>query len=226
MRFDISVIFNSKNLLLLLKAYGITLLITFGALVLGIIIGTLLSICKVLPKKNVLNKVLSGFADVYLAVIRGTPVLVQLMIIYYLIFFGVMVSPYVIAIVGFGINSGAYVCEIMRGGIMGVDRGQMEAGRSLGLSYNQTMAKIILPQSVKNILPALGNEAITLVKETSVAVIIGVSEFFAEIKAIATSNYDMLTPYLFAAVVYLITVFIMSTLLKKLEKRLRKSEGK
>ena len=201
-------------------------MITFGALVLGIIIGTLLSICKVLPKKNVLNKVLSGFADVYLAVIRGTPVLVQLMIIYYLIFFGVMVSPYVIAIVGFGINSGAYVCEIMRGGIMGVDRGQMEAGRSLGLSYNQTMAKIILPQSVKNILPALGNEAITLVKETSVAVIIGVSEFFAEIKAIATSNYDMLTPYLFAAVVYLITVFIMSTLLKKLEKRLRKSEGK
>ncbi len=225
MNFDFSIIFNGKTFLVLLKAYGITLGLTFGALALGIVIGTMLAVFKVLPQKNIVNKILSRFADIYLAVIRGTPLLVQLFIIYFIIFYGTLISPYIVAIVGFGINSGAYVCEIMRGGILGVDRGQMEAGRSLGLSYGQTMGKIILPQSVKNILPALGNEAITLVKETSVAVIVGVSEFFSEIKAIATATYNMVTPYLFAAVVYLVTVFIMATLLKKMEKRLRKSEG-
>lgn len=231
MRIDLGIIFNETTLLVLLKAYGWTIAITIMALAIGIIIGTILAVFMVLPKSNIINKALNGFANVYLAVIRGTPLLVQLMIISFIIFanvifFNRMVSPYIIATIGFGINSGAYVAEIMRGGILSVDKGQMEAGRSLGLGYGDTMKLIILPQSAKNILPALGNEAIALVKETSVALIIGVSEFFTTIKGIVNSSYNVATPYLFAAIIYLLTVLVMTTLLKKFEKRLRKSDGK
>lgn len=231
MKIDLSIIFNEKTMLLLLRAYGWTLAITIMALIIGVIIGTILAVFMVLPKTNIINKILNGFANVYLTVVRGTPLLVQLMIISFVIFADVIffnrsVSPYFIATLGFGINSGAYVAEIMRGGILSVDRGQMEAGRSLGLGYGDTMKLIILPQSAKNILPALGNEAIALVKETSVALVIGVSEFFTTIKSIVNTSYNVITPYLFAALIYLITVMIMSTLLKKFEKRLRKSDGK
>ncbi|NLL56777.1 MAG: amino acid ABC transporter permease [Clostridiales bacterium] len=218
-------------MLLLVKAYGWTLAITVMALVIGIIIGTILAIFMVLPKTNIVNKVLNSFANIYLAVVRGTPLLVQLMIISFVIFADVIffnrtVSPYLIATIGFGINSGAYVAEIMRGGILSVDKGQMEAGRSLGLGYGQTMKSIILPQSAKNILPSLGNEAIALIKETSVALVIGVSEFFTTIKSIVNTSYNVVTPYLFAAIIYLVTVMAMTALLKKFEKRLRKSDGK
>lgn len=231
MKLDLSIIFNKTVLQVLFKAYGWTLAITGMSLAIGIIIGTVLAIFMVLPKNNFINKALSKFASLYLTVIRGTPILVQLMIICFVIFANVIfinrsLSPYIVATIGFGINSGAYVAEIMRGGIMSVDKGQMEAGRSLGLSYGQTMKSVILPQSVKNILPPLGNEAIALVKETSVALIIGVSEFFTVVKGIVNSTYNVITPYMFAAVVYLITVMIMSNLLKLLEKRLRKSDAK
>lgn len=231
MKLDLSIIFNKTVLQVVFKAYGWTLAITAMALAIGIVIGTILAIFMVLPKNNFLNKALGKFASLYLTVIRGTPILVQLMIICFVIFANVIfinrtLSPYIVATIGFGINSGAYVAEIMRGGIMSVDKGQMEAGRSLGLSYGLTMKNIILPQSVKNILPPLGNEAIALVKETSVALIIGVSEFFTVIKGIVNSTYNVITPYMFAAVVYLITVMIMSNSLKLLEKRLRKSDAK
>lgn len=231
MKFDFSIIFNPKILQLLGKAYGWTLAITFMALILGIIIGTVLAICLVLPQKNFFNKALNRFAATYLAVIRGTPVLVQLMIICFVIFANVvfvnrMISPYIVATIGFGINSGAYVAEIMRAGILSVDKGQMEAGRSLGLSYGQTMRTIILPQSVKNILPPLGNEAIALVKETSVALIIGVSEFFTVVKGIVNSSYNVVTPYFFAAVVYFLTVMVMTQVLRLIEKRSRKSDAR
>jgi len=230
-KLNLSIIFNKASLLLLSKAYGWTLAITCMALVIGIIIGTILAVFMVLPKNNIFNKILNGIATAYLAVIRGTPILVQLMIICFaifsnVIFFNRSLSPYFVATIGFGINSGAYVAEIMRAGILSVDRGQMEAGRSLGLSYGETMKRIILPQSAKNILPALGNEMIALVKETSVALIIGVSEFFTTIKSIVNTTYNVVTPYLFAALVYFITVMIMNMLLKKLEKRLRKSDAK
>ncbi len=231
MKLDLTIIFNEKTMLLLVKAYGWTLAITVMALVIGIIIGTILAIFMVLPKTNIVNKVLNSFANIYLAVVRGTPLLVQLMIISFVIFADVIffnrtVSPYLIATIGFGINSGAYVAEIMRGGILSVDKGQMEAGRSLGLGYGQTMKSIILPQSAKNILPSLGNEAIALIKETSVALVIGVSEFFTTIKSIVNTSYNVVTPYLFAAIIYLVTVMAMTALLKKFEKRLRKSDGK
>jgi len=230
-KLDLTIIFNEKTMLLLVKAYGWTLAITVMALVIGIIIGTILAIFMVLPKTNIVNKVLNSFANIYLAVVRGTPLLVQLMIISFVIFADVIffnrtVSPYLIATIGFGINSGAYVAEIMRGGILSVDKGQMEAGRSLGLGYGQTMKSIILPQSAKNILPSLGNEAIALIKETSVALVIGVSEFFTTIKSIVNTSYNVVTPYLFAAIIYLVTVMAMTALLKKFEKRLRKSDGK
>lgn len=231
MKLDLSIIFNEKILLLLLKAYGWTIAITVMALVLGIIIGTILAIFMVMPPKSIISKILNKFANLYLTIIRGTPLLVQLMIISFVLLANVVlinrsVSPYLVATIGFGINSGAYVAEIMRAGIMSVDRGQMEAGRSLGLSYGQTMKSIILPQSIKNILPPLGNEAIMLVKETSVALVIGVSEFFTVIKGIVNSTYNVITPYLFAALVYLLTVMLMTKLLRILEKRLRKSDAK
>jgi len=229
MKFDLSIIFKKDILLLLAKAYGWTLAITAMALVIGIVIGTILAVFMVLPKTNVLNKSLNAFARGYLAVIRGTPSLVQLMIIYFVIFADVVffnreLSPYFVAAIGFGINSGAYVAEIMRAGINSVDKGQMEAGRALGLSYGATMKSIILPQSARNILPPLGNEAIVLVKETSVALIIGVSEFFTTIKGIVNTSYNVVTPYLFAALVYFVTVYIMTILLKALERRLSKSD--
>ena len=230
LKFNFSIIFNKDTLLLLGKAYGWTLAITVMALVIGIVIGTILAVFMVLPKTNFLNKALNGFAQTYLAIIRGTPSLVQLMIIYVIVFANVTffnsdeLSPYFIAAIGFGINSGAYVAEIMRAGILSVDKGQMEAGRALGLSYGSTMKSVILPQSAKNILPPLGNEAIILVKETSVALIIGVSEFFTTIKSIVTTTYNVITPYLFAAVVYFVTVYIMTILLKILERRLSKSD--
>ena len=211
------------------KAYGWTLAITAMALLIGIVIGTILAVFMVLPKTNLLNKSLNGFANVYLAVIRGTPSLVQLMIIYFVIFADVIffnreLSPYFVAAIGFGINSGAYVAEIMRAGINSEDKGQMEAGRALGLSYGATMKSVILPQSARNILPPLGNEAIVLVKETSVALIIGVSEFFTTIKGIVNTTYNVVTPYFFAAAVYFVTVWIMTILLKLLERRLSKSD--
>ena len=229
MKFDFSIIFKKEILLLLGKAYGWTLAITAMALLIGIVIGTILAVFMVLPKTNLLNKSLNGFANVYLAVIRGTPSLVQLMIIYFVIFADVIffnrdLSPYFVAAIGFGINSGAYVAEIMRAGINSVDKGQMEAGRALGLSYGATMKSVILPQSARNILPPLGNEAIVLVKETSVALIIGVSEFFTTIKGIVNTTYNVVTPYFFAAAVYFVTVWIMTILLKLLERRLSKSE--
>ena len=231
MKLDLGIIFKKEILLLLLKSYGWTVAITAMALALGIIIGTILAVFMVLPKTNIFSKILNGFAKTYLAVIRGTPTLVQLMIIYFVIFADVIffnrdISPYFVAAIGFGINSGAYVAEIMRAGIMSVDKGQMEAGRAVGLSYGVTMWHVILPQSARNILPPLGNEAIVLVKETSVALIIGVQEFFTAIKGLVNSTYNVITPYLFAAIVYFITVFIMSFVLKLIERRLGKSDRK
>ncbi len=231
MKLDLGIIFKKEILLLLLKSYGWTVAITAMALALGIIIGTILAVFMVLPKTNIFSKILNGFAKTYLAIIRGTPTLVQLMIIYFVIFADVIffnrdISPYFVAAIGFGINSGAYVAEIMRAGIMSVDKGQMEAGRAVGLSYGVTMWHVILPQSARNILPPLGNEAIVLVKETSVALIIGVQEFFTAIKGLVNSTYNVITPYLFAAIVYFITVFIMSLVLKLIERRLGKSDRK
>ncbi len=216
---------------MLAEAYGWTIFITVFALLIGIILGTLLAVCRVIPQTNIVSKALNKIAGAYISIFRGTPLMVQLFIFSFVIFANVIfinskVSAYLIAVIGFGLNSAAYVSENIRAGILSIDKGQMEAGRALGLSYGKTMWNVILPQAAKNIIPPLGNEAITLVKDTSVALIIGVNEFFYVIKGLTASTYNVLTPYLFAAVVYYITVAIMSFGLNKLEKRLRRSDAR
>lgn len=229
MKFDFSVVSDAAATLG--RAYGWTLFIAVGALTIGVILGTLIAVCKVIPHNNFITKALDKITSLYVAIFRGTPLTVQLFIFYFIIFAGVtiinsMVHPYLIAVVGFGLNSAAYVSETIRAGILSVDKGQMEAGRALGLSYGKTMRSVIIPQAAKSIIPPLGNEAITLVKDTSVAIVIGVTEFFTAIRNIVSATYNVLTPYIFAAIVYFITVLIMTFALNKLEKRLRRSDAR
>jgi His/Glu/Gln/Arg/opine family amino acid ABC transporter permease subunit len=220
------ILFKDGRLGMMAQGLLNTFVITFFAILIGIVIGTALAVCKVLPQDTLWARILSRFADVYIAVIRGTPILVQLMIFYYIVFYGIAVNALLVAVIGFGINSGAYVAEIMRSGILAVDKGQTEAGRSLGLGYKATMFKIVLPQAVKNILPALGNEVIMLVKETSVASIITVTEFFNAVKSIGYASYNLTVPYLFAAAVYLVIVLGLTYAIGKLEKRLRRGDAR
>jgi His/Glu/Gln/Arg/opine family amino acid ABC transporter permease subunit len=218
------ILFTRGRIALMAQGFINTLIITFFAVLMGTVIGTVLAIFKVLPQKNIVSKILSRIADVYIAAIRGTPILVQLMIFYYIVFYGVRINSLFVAVIGFGINSGAYVAEIMRSGILAVDTGQTEAGRSLGLGYRDNMLLIVLPQALKNILPALGNEAIMLVKETSVASVITVTEFFNAIKLIGKASYNVTVPYLFSALIYLITVLFMTWGISRLEAYLRKGD--
>jgi His/Glu/Gln/Arg/opine family amino acid ABC transporter permease subunit len=218
------ILFTRGRLGLMAQGFANTLIITFFAILIGIVIGTILAIFKVLPRKRIIFRMLARTADVYIGVIRGTPILVQLMIFYYIVFYGVRINSLFVAVIGFGINSGAYVAEIMRSGILAVDIGQTEAGRSLGLGYKDNMILIVLPQALKNILPALGNEAIMLVKETSVASVITVTEFFNAIKLIGKASYNVTAPYLFSALVYLVTVLFMTWGISRLEAYLRKGD--
>ena len=167
---------------------------------------------------------LNFLCHVYLTVVRGTPVVVQLLIIYFVIFGSVDVSKVLVAIVAFGVNSGAYVAEIIRSGIMAVDGGQMEAGRSLGMSYGTTMRSVILPQAFKNVLPALGNEFIVLLKETSVCGYIALQDLTKGGDIIRSQTYDAFLPLIAVALIYLIVVVCLSQLLKKLENCLKKNE--
>ena len=188
-----------------LQGLKITLLISFFAIILGILIGVLVAVFKV-TATNYKMKWLSSICNVYINVIRGTPLMVQLLIIYNLIFTSRNSNEIIIGSVCFGINSGAYVAEIIRAGIESIDNGQMEAGRSLGMSYIQTMRKIILPQAVRNILPALGNEFIVLIKETSVASVIAVTDLTKAAQYIGSRTWDILPPLIIAALCYLVIV--------------------
>lgn len=203
---------------------GNTLIITVGALVLGIALGFLLALVRTTHDKTGKLGFLNGLARLYLTVVRGTPVVVQLMIIYFVVFASVRINPVVVAIIAFGLNSAAYVAEIFRSGIMSIDPGQMEAGRSLGLNYNQTMWKIIMPQAVKNVLPALGNEMITLLKETSVSGYIALRDLTKGGDIIRGRTYSAYMPLLAVAAIYLIIVLILQALVGRLERRLAKSD--
>lgn len=215
---------EKQRYLLIIHGLENTLLMTLGAVVLGVFIGLLIAAIKVAPGRSILSRALRLLADAYLTVIRGTPATVQLMIIYFVIFATVDIDKVLVSIIAFGINSGAYVAEIIRAGILAVDRGQMEAGRSLGLSYTTTMRHIILPQAFKNILPALGNELITLLKETSVAGFIGAMDLTLAGSMIRSQTYEAMVPLLLVAVIYLIIVLCMTGALRRLEGRLRKSD--
>mgnify|MGYP000446051617 FL=1 len=169
-------------------------------------------------------KVLNFICNIYLTVIRGTPTMVQLLIIYYVIFSSVQVNKIIVAILAFGINSGAYVAEIFRSGIMSIDNGQFEAARSLGLSYKTTMISVILPQAFKNVLPALANEFIVLLKETSISGYIGLNDLTRGGDIIRSITYDPMLPLIGVAIIYLVMVMGLSQLVKKLERRLRNNE--
>ena len=203
-----------------------TLIIALAGLVIGIVIGTLIACIKVAENRNKIVKFFSYIGEVYTAIFRGTPIVVQLLVFHYIVFplIGVDVSELTEAVWVFGMNSGAYVAEIMRGGILSVDNGQYEAGRTLGLSYTATMIKIVFPQAIKNVLPTLGNELIALLKDTSVASFISVTDLTKAFTLIPGKTYEYMVPYLMLAVVYLIIILIVTLLIRLLERRLRKSE--
>ena len=197
----------------------------FGLLI-GVVIGTLIAVVKVMPKYKLVPRILEKVCDVYVAFFRGTPMVVQLLIGYFVLMpaLGISANGIVVAIIIFGLNSGAYVSEIMRSGIQSVDVGQLEAGRAVGLSYSATMLKIVIPQSIKNILPTLGNEFIVLVKETSVTSFIAVTDLTKAFRAIGDANYEYIIPYLTLAVVYLVIVMLITFGIKQMERRLRRSD--
>lgn len=201
-----------------------TIKITFFAVLLGIVIGLLVGTIRSTYDKTHKLKALNFFCNIYLTVIRGTPVLVQLLIIYYVIFASVRIDKVLVAVLAFGINSGAYVAEIFRSGILSIDNGQFEAGRSLGFNYPQTMWYIVMPQAFKNVLPALCNEFIALLKETSIAGYIGIQDLTKGGDIIRSRTYSAFMPLLAVAALYLIIVLIFTQLIKILERRLRQSE--
>ena len=208
----------------ILDGLGVTLQVTFFAVIIGIVIGFLIAIIRSTYDKTGKLKILNFICKIYLTVIRGTPVVVQLLIIYFVIFGSADISKVLVAIMAFGFNSGAYVAEIFRSGIMSIDNGQFEAGRSLGFNYVQTMIHIIMPQAFKNVLPALGNEFIVLLKETSVSGYIALQDLTKGGDIIRSRTYDAFMPLIAVALIYLIMVMIFTKLVNLLERRLRNSD--
>ncbi|MDI9513695.1 MAG: amino acid ABC transporter permease [Clostridiaceae bacterium] len=203
-----------------------TVYIAVVGLAIGIIIGTVIAIVEVLPKYKRLPRVLNGFCRFYVGLFRGTPVVVQLLVAYYvaLPLLGVNLPALNVCVLVFGLNSGAYVSEIMRGGIMSVDTGQMEAARAVGLSYRVSMMKVVVPQAVKNILPTLGNEFIALIKETSVVSFVGAADLYVAFNYIGTNSYEFMVPYLAMALIYIVLVMAIAFLVRIMERSLRKSD--
>jgi len=203
-----------------------TLYIATVGLAIGIVIGTLIAVIEVFPKYKRLPRILNGFCRFYVGLFRGTPVVVQLLVTYYVVLplMGLNIPAVNVCVLVFGLNSGAYVSEIMRSGIMSVDPGQMEAGRALGLSYRVAMMKIVVPQAVKNILPTLGNEFIALIKETSVVSFVGAADLYVAFSYIGTNSYEFMVPYLVMALIYIVLVMIIAFLVKTMERSLRKSD--
>lgn len=209
----------------MVEGLGNTLIITLGALVIGVIIGTLIAVAKYYCEGNKKLRFVNWLCDLYTTVIRGIPITVLLMLFFFVIFVSAK-DGIPVAIAAFGINSGAYMAELIRSGINAVEKGQMEAARSLGLSKGQAMAKIIMPQAIKYILPAIGNECIALLKETSVAGYVAVVDITKAATNIRNKTYDAVNPIILLALVYLFMVVVLTRLLTVLERRLRKSDGK
>ena len=204
-----------------------TIIIAVGGLLIGIVIGMLIAVTKVVPKYSAFVKTLSRISDVYVGFFRGTPMVVQLLLVYYVLLpaMGVRIdSAVVVAVIVFGLNSGAYVSEIMRSGINSVDQGQLEAGRALGLSYPTAMIRIVVPQAIKNIVPTLGNEFIALIKDTSVAGFISVIDLTRAFQNIANSTYEFVVPYLMLAAFYLVIVVLITIAIRLIERRFAKSD--
>lgn len=205
-----------------------TLIIAISGLLIGIVIGTLIAITRVMPKYKILPKILNAISSVYVGFFRGTPIVVQLLIGYFVLIpaLKIQVDGLGVAVLIFGLNSGAYVSEIMRSGIQSVDPGQLEAARAVGLSYSKGMMRVVVPQAIKNTLPTLGNEFIVLIKETSVVSFIAVVDLTRAFKNIGDRNYEYIIPYLMLALFYLVLVYLITILVKVLEKKMQKSDRK
>ena len=203
-----------------------TVLIAVVGLIIGILIGTLIATVRVIPKYKLLPRILNGFCSFYVGLFRGTPIVVQLLVFYYVMLpiMGMHMTGVQVSILVFGLNSGAYISEIMRSGILSVDQGQMEGGRAVGLSFGTTMMKIVIPQAVKNILPTLGNEFIALIKETSVVSFGGAADLYVAFNYIGSNSYEFMVPYLVMAVIYIVIVLLISLGIKIMERSLRKSD--
>ena len=202
----------------------VTLEVTFFAVLIGILLGLLVAVVRSTYAKTGKMKIANFLCGIYITVIRGTPVVVQLLIIYFVVFGSVKIDKVFVAIMAFGLNSGAYVAEIFRSGIMSIDNGQFEAGRSLGFNYAQTMFHIIIPQAIKTVLPTLLNEIIALLKETSVAGYVGITDLTKAGDLIRGRTFEAFMPLIAVAVIYLITVVILTKVFGVVERRLRKSE--
>lgn len=222
--FYMSVIYDNRYEYIL-EGLGNTLLISLFAVIIGIIIGIVIALIRTNYEKNGKMKFLNSLAKFYVNVVRGTPVILQLMIIYYVIFETVDINIVLVGVIAFGINSGAYVSEIIRAGINSVSDGQMEAGYALGLKYGQVMRYIIFPQALKNILPALGNEFITLIKETSVGAYIGIVELTKASDIIASRTYDYFFPLFIIAIIYLILTLGLTKVVNMMEVKLNNARS-
>lgn len=203
-----------------------TVLIAVIGLIIGVVIGTVIAAIQVMPKYKRLPRVLSKICNVYVAFFRGTPMVVQLLLGFFVLrpLLELRIDALTTSIIIFGMNSGAYVSEIMRGGLNSVDPGQMEGGRAVGLGYWTTMIQIVIPQAVKNILPALGNEFIALIKDTSVVSFVGASDLFLAFKFIGTNNYEFMIPYLFMALIYIAMILLITLGVRLMERRLNRSD--
>lgn len=213
---------SQKQYMTILNGLGNTVLITILAFIIGITLGLITCLVLNINSNNPLVIVLKNIFKAYVAIFRGTPMVVQLLIIYFVIFSNSKIQPLNVAIISFGLNSGAYVSEIIRGGINAVPQGQVEAGRSLGLSYTQVMFKVVFPQALRNCLPSLGNELITLVKETSIVSFIGAVDLTKAFQNVALISYDYMLVYIIMGIVYFIIVLILSKLIKLVERKMMK----
>ncbi len=222
----IEILIDYKGYVKVIEGLENTLKIAILGLIIGIVIGTLIATIRVIPKYKLLPRVLNSICTFYVGFFRGTPMVVQLLLFYYvaLPLMGINLPSVSVAIAVFGLNSGAYISEIMRSGIQSVDYGQMEGGRSVGLSFSTTMMKIVIPQAVKNILPTLGNEFIVLIKETSIVSFIGAADLYVAFNYIGSNSYEFMVPYLAMAVIYIIIVCLITVLIKFMERSLKKSD--
>jgi len=201
-----------------------TAIIAVFGFIIGFFLGCLLSTVKMIPSKGIFATVAKRFVDVYVAVFRGTPMMVQLLLLHFALFINLKITPVTEVSLIFGLNSAAYMTEIIRGGINSVDKGQLEAARSLGLGYAAAMVKVVIPQALKNVVPTLGNELISLLKETSIVSIIGLSDLTRAFKAIADSTFEYFIPYIALALVYLLIVVILTVIIRLIERRLAVNE--
>jgi His/Glu/Gln/Arg/opine family amino acid ABC transporter permease subunit len=222
----IEIFFEQNGYVRVLEGLKNTLLIAVIGLIIGIILGTLIATVRVVPKYKVMPRVLNGICSFYVGLFRGTPMVVQLLVFYYVLLpiMGIKMTGIQVSMMVFGLNSAAYISEIMRSGIMSVDAGQLEAGRAVGLSFSVTMVKIVIPQAVKNILPTLGNEFIALIKETSVVSFVGAADLYVAFNYIGSNSYEFMVPYLVMAIIYILIVLLISGGIKLMERSLRKSD--